>query len=113
MAELKRLGRDDWAELLDAPLSVLIVGKTTCEHCKSWAAELDEFLASDEEFADVAFGKIDLDTPGLVSFKRAHPWVSELSDLPHTSIWKGGEKQKEFFGGGMDRLANRLRRFQG
>lgn len=113
MAELTRLGRDDWQPLLAAPIAVLVVGKTTCEHCKTWAAELDEFLASDDEFGGVRFGKIDLDTPGLVSFKREHPWVAELSDLPHTSIWVDGQKQKDFFGGGIERLVNRLRRFTG
>ncbi len=111
MATLEKLGRDDWAGLLEAPLSVLIVGKTTCEACKIWAAELTAFLESDEEFANVRFGKIDIDTPGLVSFKRANPWVAELTDLPHTSVWVGGEKKKEFYGGGVDRTANRLRRF--
>lgn len=111
MTELKRLGKDDWAAPFEAPLAVLIVGKTTCEHCKTWASELDEFLATDEEFGDVVFTKIDLDVPGMVGFKRAHPWVAELSDLPHTSIWVDGERRKEFFGGGVERLVNRLRRF--
>lgn len=113
MAVLQRLGRDDWAVPFSAPLSVVVIGKTTCEHCKEWAAELDAFLAETDEFDDVVFAKIDLDTPGLVPLKRAHPWVSELSDLPHTSIWQAGEKRKEFLGGGIDRLVNRLRRFVG
>lgn len=111
MSELQRLGRDDWAGLLGAPLAVLVVGKTTCEHCKAWAAELDAFLATDEEFGGVVFGKIDIDTPGLVEFKRAHPWLAAVSDLPHTSIWKDGAKEKEFLGGGVDRLVSRLRRY--
>ena len=111
MATLEQLGRDEWAGLIEAPLAVLILGKTTCAACKTWAAELTEFLENDEEFGDVRFGKLDIDTPGLISFKRANPWISGLSDLPHTSIWVNGEKKKEFFGGGADRLANRLRRF--
>ncbi|MFT6398616.1 MAG: hypothetical protein ACJAYU_003376 [Bradymonadia bacterium] len=72
--------------LLEAPLSILIVGKTDCQSCKTWAAELIAFLKSDEEFAEVRFGKIEIDIPGLVSFKRANPWVSELSDLLYASI---------------------------
>ncbi len=111
MATLEKLGRDDWTGLLEASLSVLILGKTTCEACKAWAGELTTFLESDEEFASVRFGKLDVDTPGLIAFKRANPWVSSLSDLPHTSIWVGGERKKEFYGGGVERLANRLRRF--
>lgn len=111
MATLEKLGRDDWAGLTEAPLGVLILGKTDCEACKKWAAALSEFLETDDEFGAVRFGRLDIDTPGLVSFKRANPWISGLRDLPHTSIWVAGEKKKEFFGGGADRLSNRLRRF--
>ena len=112
MANLEPLGRDDWAGLLEAPLAVLILGKTTCEACQTWSDELSEFLASDVEFEDVRFGKLNVDTPGLVPLKRAHPWISTLTDLPHTSIWVAGEKRKEFYGGGTERLTNRLRRFR-
>ena len=80
----------------------MLLGKTTCEARKTWAGELSDFLETDEEFGAVRFGTPDVDTPGLIAFKRVNPWGSGLSALPHTSIWVGG---------GVDRLANRLRRF--
>jgi len=113
MPEIEKLGPGNWAGLLEAPQAVLILGTTTCAHCARWAEELGEFVQNTSEFDDVRFAKLDLDTPGMIAFKRAQSWVAELRDLPHTSIWMGGEKRKEFLGGGVERLAKRLRRLRG
>ena len=95
---------------MQAPTAVLMLGKTDCAACKEWSEELSAFLENDEAFTDVRFGKIFLDTPGLVSFKRANPWLAEVDNLPTTVIYKGGERAKTFAGGGIDRLTNRLGR---
>jgi hypothetical protein len=108
VATLEQLGRESWLEFLEAPRAVLIVGKSDCASCKAWAAELSAWLEGDEAIGDVRYGKLDLDQPGLVDFKRAHPWVSSLDSLPHTSIWTGGEKRKEWLGGGVARMVSRL-----
>ena len=56
------------------------------------------------------FGKIFLDKPGLVSFKRANPWLAEVDVLPFNIIYKNGNKEKTFAGKGVERLTNRLER---
>ncbi|MCB9507463.1 MAG: hypothetical protein H6697_07325 [Myxococcales bacterium] len=108
MATLEKLDRDSWRGVVDAPLAVLIVGKSDCASCSAWAAELSAWLESSTEWTDVRYGKLDLDQPGLVEFKRANPWVSSLDALPHTSIWRDGVKVKEWLGGGVPRMLSRL-----
>jgi hypothetical protein len=113
VSTLEALGPQTWQEFLTAPRAVLVLGKTGCENCERWSAELTEWLARDQTWSTVRFGKILLDTPGLVAFKRANPWVAALEMLPHTLIYKDGEIAKQFAGGGVDRLEARLQRVFG
>jgi hypothetical protein len=108
--ELESLDGSSWPEFIASPRAVLVLGKTDCEKCAKWSAELVEFLASDEEFADVRFGKMMLDQRGLIDFKKANPWLAEVDVLPFNILYTNGEKQKAFAGGGIDRLLNRLRK---
>jgi hypothetical protein len=61
----------------------------------------------------VRFGKLLLDTPGLVGFKRANPWLPEADVLPYHVIYRHGELVKRFAGGGIERLVGRLERLFG
>jgi hypothetical protein len=108
MSTLEILDRDTWEGFLGSPVAVLVLAKTDCQHCKDWAAELEPYLAGGTAPAGVRFGKIYLDKPGLIAFKKAHPWIVEVNVLPFTAIFKGGEKVKTFAGGGLDRLTSRL-----
>lgn len=107
---VQQLGRTDWEDLVSAPVALLILAKSDCGACKTWQAELDEHLAGTDEFDGARFGKLNLDQPGLVAFKRANPWLAEVKDLPTNVLFVGGEKTKTWVGGGVDRMANRLRR---
>lgn len=107
---LEILDGKSWEPFVAAPAAVLMLGKTGCEACAAWAEELERFLAGDERFPGVRFGKLLLDTPGLISFKRANPWVAGLEVLPFNVIYVNGERTKEFAGGGIDRLVSRLER---
>ena len=112
MAELHRLEEIDgrnWEDLLSAPVAVLMLGKSDCEACAAWTAELEQFLAGDNDWTHVRFGKMLLDRGGLVTFKRAHVWIAELDVLPFNQIFVNGERHKSFAGSGIDRLLNRLR----
>jgi len=113
MRALENLDGTTWKEFLEAPTAVLMLGKSDCEACKAWTAELEAFLASDARWPDVRFGKILLDQRGLIDFKRANPWLGEVKDLPYTAIYVNGERGKSFVGGGMDRLATRLSKVVG
>lgn len=108
MSRLETLTPSTWAEFLAAPRAVLVLGKSDCENCARWAGELTEWLGHGNPWPSVRFGKLMLDTPGLVAFKRANPWVAELEMLPHTVIYKDGAIVKQFAGGGVERLESRL-----
>ena len=110
MKRLEDLEPSSWEEFLASPRAVLVLGKSDCDACSRWSAELGEWLDEPSRWPDVRFGKLMLNTPGLIAFKRANPWVASLDMLPHTIVYKNGEKAKEFAGGGVDRLETRLRR---
>jgi len=109
MSTLEQIDGRNWEEFLQAPVAVLMLGKSDCPACGAWTDELSAFLAADGEFPHVRFGKILLDKGGLVGFKRAHPWIAELDVLPFNQIFVAGERSKSFAGGGIERLLGRLR----
>jgi hypothetical protein len=89
---------------------VLILAKTTCDNCARWAEELESALIDEAAFPGVRFGKIFLDQRGLISFKKANPWIAEVDVLPFNVLYVKGERVKSFAGGGIDRLRSRLQR---
>jgi hypothetical protein len=110
---LELLDGENWEEFLTAPAAVLMLGKSDCDACAAWTAELEGFLAGDERWRHVRFGKLLLDKPGLVSFKRANPWIAELDVLPVNVLFVNGAEVKRFAGAGVDRLVSRLERAVG
>jgi len=110
MATLELLDRETWEAFTQAPLAFLMLGKKDCEHCAKWTDELTAFLAADTEFAAARFGKLLIDTPGLGAFKKANPWLAEVEVLPYNLLYQAGQRVKDWPGGGIDRLVNRLRR---
>lgn len=105
--QLEHLGPKDWEEFLSAPIAMLMLGKNDCAACKTWTAELEEFAIPE----GVRVGKILLDTPGLGRFKIAHDWVSGVDVLPFNVLFVNGEMKKQWAGGGLERMQNRLNRF--
>ncbi len=110
MSRLEMLEPSTWEAFVGAPASVLMLGKSDCPACNQWTTELEAFLETDAEWPDVRFGKLLLDRPGWIGFKKANPWVAEVHDLPFNVIFVGGESRKQFPGGGVDRMVSRLRR---
>ena len=89
---------------------MLVLGKSDCDACNGWSAELEHFLETDTAWRHVRFGKLLLDKSGLISFKRANPWIAELDVLPHNVVYHDGERAVEFSGAGVERLLARLSR---
>jgi len=110
---LEKLDGKNWEEFLAAPAAVLMLGKSDCAACAEWTAELEAFLEADERWKHVRFGKLLLDTPGLISFKRANPWIAELDVLPTNVLYVNGQEAKRFAGAGVERLVTRLERSVG
>ena len=110
MDRLIILDRDNWCEFLAAPYAVLMLGKSNCDACAEWTEQLQGFLETDQQWQHVAFGKLELDRPGLGSFKKANTWLSEVDDLPFTILYSAGDRKKDFVGSGIERLVNRMNR---
>ena len=111
LPELELLERSTWEDCISAPIAVLMLGKNDCAACATWTEDLSAYLASEDAPADVRFGKLLLDTPGLGRFKLVQPWVAEVDVLPFNAIFVNGERVKEWAGGNIDRLVNRLKRY--
>ena len=107
---LEKLDGQNWQAFVASPAAVLMLGKSDCAACAAWTAELEAFLESDARWRHVRFGKLLLDTPGLISFKRANPWIAELHDLPMNLLYVDGRETKRFAGSGVERLVTRLER---
>lgn len=114
MTTLEQLDAKSLPEFLEADLAVLMLSKTDCAACSAWTTELEGFLAeAGDDLGGARFGKLRLDTPGLVAFKRANPWLAEVDVLPFNVIFKGGEAVKKWPGGGLPRLKGRLEAVKG
>lgn len=111
MPELEMLDRATWEDFLSAPVAVLMLGKNGCAACETWTEDLSAYLTNDDASEHVRFGKLLLDTPGLGRFKIAQPWVAEVDVLPFNAIFVNGERVKEWAGGNIDRMVNRLNRY--
>ena len=109
MSRLEKIEGGNWREFIAAPVAVLVIGKSDCPACNAWSEELEKFLAGDAEWTNVRFGKVLLDKPGLLEFKRASPWLADVEELPFNQIYTKGERAKAWPGGGVERLVGRLR----
>lgn len=112
MTKLEAIDASNWREFVNAPLAVLMLGKSDCEACKEWTEELTSYLESTEEHMGVRFGKMLLDQRGLTDFKKANPWLRDVDVLPFNVIFQAGEAKKNFAGKGVDRMKNRIARIQ-
>jgi len=113
MSRLEKIEPETWREFVAAPVSVLMLGKSDCAQCAQWTEELEQFLAGDEEFARVRFGKVLLDQRGFTDLKREQRWIADVDALPFNQIFVNGERSKAFAGGGIERLKTRLRSLGG
>jgi len=113
MKELEVIDANNWQDFVNAPMAVLMLGKSDCAACSEWTEELKTFLASGEdELGDVRFGKMLLDQRGLHEFKKASPWLKDVDVLPYNVIFQAGEPKKNFAGKGVDRMKARIARIQ-
>lgn len=115
MAALEFLDPTTLDAFLAAPVAVLVLAKTDCDACAQWTQELQDWLAAqatdgDPDARGIRFGKLILNQPRLGGFKKAHPWLAEVDVLPTNVIFRDGQVDRRWAGGGIERLVNRLRR---
>jgi hypothetical protein len=109
VSRLEKVDAATWRDFVASPAAVLVLGKTTCPACQAYGQELETFLAGDDRWRGVRFGKMMLDEGGLGEFKRASPWLAdEVDTLPFTQIFVRGARWKDMPGGDVTRLVRRL-----
>lgn len=113
MGKLEAISGDNWRDFVGSDLAILMLGKTDCMACADWTTELEGWLEAGPKLPPgvppVRVGKMLLDQRGNTDFKRENTeWLKDLEDLPFTIIYRKGERQKSFAGGGLDRLETRL-----
>jgi thioredoxin-like negative regulator of GroEL len=78
------------ADLTASPVGVLVLSKSDCGHCHTYADELGARIAAGQ-FGGVSIGKMILDRPGAGKFKLKNAWVSQLPTLPYTVVFVDGK----------------------
>ncbi len=106
--KVKTVDDGNWREFLDAPLAILTLSVSTCPACAAWSDELEDWLAEEPRWLDAMFGRVILDSPSVVDFKRENEWLDEIPGLPFTAIFVAGEPRTSLAGGGARRLERRL-----
>lgn len=82
---LEAVTGDNWREFIGSDRAVLVLGKSDCGNCATWSAELGEWLASDEDWKDVRFGKMTLDTGASPSSRKRTGGSPRSTCSPPTS----------------------------
>lgn len=111
MPELKILNAENLDAFTDQEHRVLVLGKSSCNACNQWQAEIEEAMGSGD-FPEIPIGKLNLDQRGLADFKRDNEWLKEIKDLPFNVIYKSGARVKSYTGAGVGRLVNRLQKLE-
>ena len=82
-------------DLLAAERAVVILTKSTCGACTRYQQDIVR-LMDRGAFKGIVIGKLTLDRPGGARFKRDNPWVSEVSFVPYTVLYREGEPVNAF-----------------
>jgi alkyl hydroperoxide reductase subunit AhpC len=104
---LARVTDDGVAAVQQADRGVLVLTKNDCGHCAAYGKEIEALLAAGE-LDGVAIAKLVLNEDGATRFKRANPWLSEVTTLPYTVLYERGVIVARFAGSKASYLQQRL-----
>jgi hypothetical protein len=83
---LPRITDQSLGQFLEAEYAALILAKSTCGRCAAYEQEILK-LQHKGALEGVAMGKLVLDAPGALRFKKENPWLSCLQALPYTLLF--------------------------
>jgi hypothetical protein len=110
-AVLESVADENWASFKEARFAVLMLARSDCPACKEWTKELEAYLEQNHNFANVRFGKLNLDEPSTSSFRKENEeWLELVEGVPFNVLYDNGEPVASFAGAGAKRLRNRLKR---
>jgi hypothetical protein len=94
-------------EVRNADLGVLILTKTDCGYCAQYQQEITA-LRERGRLQGPIIGKILLDRPGSLGFKRDNAWLAGVTHLPYTLVYRHGARIDEFDASKGSYLAERV-----
>lgn len=100
---------DDVSELVKRERAVLFVTRSDCESCRRYENEIAA-AADAGELDGVPVGKVLLNQPGCLQFKKDNPWLRTLTHLPFTLIYERGKTVDAFATSKVSYLVERLDR---
>ena len=101
---------ENYEAFLKSGVRLLVLTLPDCPNCLDWTGQLGEFLASDEDWNQVRFGKIDLESENTKKFRSASEWLEFVEGVPFNVVYLEGEPKASFFGAGVARMVKRLER---
>ncbi len=96
--------------LPDIDLAVLVFGRSNCQKCSHWHAELRQSAASGD-IPSCRIFLVNLDSGVAQDFVDRYTWAKHIDVLPMNFIFVKGDVKKEWAGGSIQQLVHRLSRF--
>ena len=96
--------------LPDIDTAVLVFGRSNCQKCSHWHAELRQSAASGD-IPPCRIFLVNLDSGVAQDFADQHSWVNHIDVLPMNFILQNGDVKKEWAGGSIQQLVHRLSRY--
>jgi hypothetical protein len=78
------------ALVLAAYQAILVITKSDCGACVTYQADIERLLGRGK-LAGIVIGKLVLDQSGSSGFKRANPWLADVTHLPYTVLYRHGQ----------------------
>lgn len=102
-----KINDKNFLDFIKVEYAVLVLGKSSCGNCYEYDKDISEIL-NKPEYATISFGKIVLDEPGSMMFKKNNTWISKLEYLPYTVLYRRGQKVDEFTASNLRYLEEKL-----
>lgn len=107
-ARYVKLDDTNISNFLKSQHAVLVLGKSTCGNCHEYDSGIVAIIDR-PEYGSLSFGKVILDEPGSIMFKRNNPWISQIELLPYTVLYANGLKVAEFAASNVKYLEEKLK----
>jgi hypothetical protein len=110
MIQIEQFDESSLNSLPNIELAVLVFGRSNCQNCSNWHAELRQAAASGDIPTCRVF-LVNLDSGAAEDLAEMYRWVNNIDVLPMNIILVQGEVKKEWAGGSIQQLSHRLSRY--
>ena len=105
MVELILLNGSNWQEFFNKKITYVMFSKSDCNQCEILEKRLYNLIPIQE----IAFCKLNLDTPGFAKLKQDYPWISRIDTLPFNTIFSEGRLIDSWSGSDLENIVSNLK----